>query len=181
MTGREADALARELLAARGFGDAFGHSLGHGLGLEVHEAPRLCATAEAVAAGGRGGDDRAGASIFPGGVGCAWRTTSSLTADGAARAVGRTDRAGRAGLTAGWGPRRRRTHVNADEMKQLAQLLQKMPGIKSIELKDVKRLVELLRESPGDRRRSRSRASSAPGWSSRAPTMAPPRPPTGAR
>ncbi len=46
MTGREADALARGLLAARGFGDAFGHSLGHGLGLEVHEAPRLSAAAE---------------------------------------------------------------------------------------------------------------------------------------
>jgi Xaa-Pro aminopeptidase len=41
MTGREADALARSLIAARGFGDAFGHSLGHGLGLEVHEGPRL--------------------------------------------------------------------------------------------------------------------------------------------
>jgi Xaa-Pro aminopeptidase len=38
MTGAEADA---------GFGDAFGHSLGHGLGLEVHEAPRLAATAKA--------------------------------------------------------------------------------------------------------------------------------------
>jgi len=47
MTGREADALARDVIAARGFGDAFGHSLGHGLGLEVHEAPRLSATAEA--------------------------------------------------------------------------------------------------------------------------------------
>jgi Xaa-Pro aminopeptidase len=40
-TGREVDALARDLIAARGFGDAFGHSLGHGLGLEVHERPRL--------------------------------------------------------------------------------------------------------------------------------------------
>ena len=48
MTGREADALAREVIAARGFGDAFGHSLGHGLGLEVHEAPRLAPTAEAA-------------------------------------------------------------------------------------------------------------------------------------
>jgi len=47
MTGREGDALAREIIAARGFGDAFGHSLGHGLGLEVHEAPRLAPTAEA--------------------------------------------------------------------------------------------------------------------------------------
>ncbi len=41
MTGIEADALARDLLHARGFGDAFGHGLGHGIGLEVHEAPRL--------------------------------------------------------------------------------------------------------------------------------------------
>ncbi|MGI9041595.1 MAG: M24 family metallopeptidase [Gemmatimonadales bacterium] len=48
MTGREGDALAREVIAARGFGEAFGHSLGHGLGLEVHEAPRLAPTAEAV-------------------------------------------------------------------------------------------------------------------------------------
>jgi Xaa-Pro aminopeptidase len=48
MTGREADALARELLAARGFEEAFGHSLGHGLGLEVHEAPRLSTTSDTV-------------------------------------------------------------------------------------------------------------------------------------
>ncbi len=47
MTGREADALARDVIVARGFGDAFGHSLGHGLGLEVHEGPRLAATVEA--------------------------------------------------------------------------------------------------------------------------------------
>jgi Xaa-Pro aminopeptidase len=44
MPAREADALARDLIEARGFGDAFGHSLGHGLGLEVHEAPRLSRT-----------------------------------------------------------------------------------------------------------------------------------------
>jgi Xaa-Pro aminopeptidase len=40
MTGVEADALAREPIAAE-FGDAFGHGLGHGVGLDVHEAPRL--------------------------------------------------------------------------------------------------------------------------------------------
>jgi Xaa-Pro aminopeptidase len=45
MLGREADALARDPIEARGFGDAFGHSTGHGLGLEVHEAPRLARTA----------------------------------------------------------------------------------------------------------------------------------------
>ena len=44
MPARDADALARDLIEARGFGDAFGHSLGHGLGLEVHEAPRLSRT-----------------------------------------------------------------------------------------------------------------------------------------
>jgi Xaa-Pro aminopeptidase len=46
MTGREGDALARDVIAARGFGEAFGHSLGHGLGLEVHEAPRVAPTTE---------------------------------------------------------------------------------------------------------------------------------------
>ncbi len=45
MAGRDADALARDPIEARGFGDAFGHSTGHGLGLEVHEAPRLARTA----------------------------------------------------------------------------------------------------------------------------------------
>jgi Xaa-Pro aminopeptidase len=41
MSGKDADALARDPIEARGFGAAFGHSTGHGLGLEVHEAPRL--------------------------------------------------------------------------------------------------------------------------------------------
>jgi Xaa-Pro aminopeptidase len=36
------------VIAAAGFGPAFGHSLGHGLGLEVHEAPRLSQTNEGV-------------------------------------------------------------------------------------------------------------------------------------
>jgi Xaa-Pro aminopeptidase len=47
MPAREGDALARDVIVTRGFGDAFGHSLGHGLGLEVHEAPRLAPTSEA--------------------------------------------------------------------------------------------------------------------------------------
>ncbi len=45
MRGKDADALARDPIEARGFGAAFGHSTGHGLGLEVHEAPRLARTA----------------------------------------------------------------------------------------------------------------------------------------
>jgi Xaa-Pro aminopeptidase len=43
MTGVEADGIARERIAAAGFGEAFGHGLGHGVGLLVHEAPRLSA------------------------------------------------------------------------------------------------------------------------------------------
>jgi Xaa-Pro aminopeptidase len=39
LTGKACDALAREVIAAEGYGEAFGHSLGHGLGLEVHEGP----------------------------------------------------------------------------------------------------------------------------------------------
>lgn len=35
------DAAARDVLAARGLGEAFGHGTGHGLGLEVHEEPRI--------------------------------------------------------------------------------------------------------------------------------------------
>ena len=35
------DALAREVIAGAGYGEAFGHSLGHGVGLAVHEAPSL--------------------------------------------------------------------------------------------------------------------------------------------
>jgi Xaa-Pro aminopeptidase len=41
MTGREADALARDVIVKHGYGDFFGHGLGHGLGMEIHEAPRL--------------------------------------------------------------------------------------------------------------------------------------------
>jgi Xaa-Pro aminopeptidase len=52
MTGRDADAIARDYIEQRGYGDLFGHSLGHGLGLEVHEAPRLAKSAEGALAEG---------------------------------------------------------------------------------------------------------------------------------
>jgi Xaa-Pro aminopeptidase len=41
MSGREADARARGVIEAAGYGERFGHGLGHGLGLKVHEAPAL--------------------------------------------------------------------------------------------------------------------------------------------
>jgi Xaa-Pro aminopeptidase len=40
-TGREVDAVARELIAGAGHGEHFGHGLGHGVGMQVHEGPRL--------------------------------------------------------------------------------------------------------------------------------------------
>ncbi|PXW91665.1 Xaa-Pro aminopeptidase [Streptohalobacillus salinus] len=41
MTGKAADALTRDYIKAKGYGEYFGHGTGHGLGLEVHEGPRL--------------------------------------------------------------------------------------------------------------------------------------------
>ena len=35
------DSAARDVLVARGFGEAFVHGTGHGLGLEIHEEPRV--------------------------------------------------------------------------------------------------------------------------------------------
>lgn len=40
-TGKEVDLVSRQLIAAAGYGDYFGHSLGHGVGLAIHEEPRL--------------------------------------------------------------------------------------------------------------------------------------------
>ena len=48
MTGREADALARDIITRYGYGEQFGHSTGHGLGMEVHEAPNLSVRSDTV-------------------------------------------------------------------------------------------------------------------------------------
>lgn len=39
ITGKELDAVARDIIAGEGFGGNFGHSLGHGVGMEIHEMP----------------------------------------------------------------------------------------------------------------------------------------------
>ncbi len=46
--GEDVDTVARELIAAAGHGERFGHGLGHGVGLEVHEEPRLSPRSEDV-------------------------------------------------------------------------------------------------------------------------------------
>jgi len=50
--GEDVDGVARELIAAAGHGDRFGHGLGHGVGLEVHEEPRVSQRSEDVLAVG---------------------------------------------------------------------------------------------------------------------------------
>lgn len=50
--GEDVDGVARELIAAAGHGERFGHGLGHGVGLEVHEEPRLSPRSEDVLAAG---------------------------------------------------------------------------------------------------------------------------------
>ncbi|MBQ7924444.1 MAG: aminopeptidase P family protein [Clostridia bacterium] len=48
MTGKQADAVAREYLKEHGYGELFTHSLGHGIGLNVHEKPAVSPRSEKV-------------------------------------------------------------------------------------------------------------------------------------
>lgn len=40
-TGREIDAIARQIIADAGYSEYFGHGYGHGVGVEIHEAPTV--------------------------------------------------------------------------------------------------------------------------------------------
>ncbi|KYG30966.1 M24 family metallopeptidase [Alkalihalobacillus trypoxylicola] len=48
LTGKEADAITRDYITEKGFGEYFGHSTGHGLGMEVHEGPGLSVKSDIV-------------------------------------------------------------------------------------------------------------------------------------
>lgn len=48
MTSKAIDALARDIIAAAGHSEHFGHGLGHGVGLDIHEGPRLSMLLEEV-------------------------------------------------------------------------------------------------------------------------------------
>lgn len=48
MTGKEVDAIARNALKEKGYGELFTHSLGHGIGLNVHEFPGVSPRSETV-------------------------------------------------------------------------------------------------------------------------------------
>lgn len=48
ITGKEADALTRDYITEKGYGEYFGHSTGHGIGLEVHEGPGLSIKSDVI-------------------------------------------------------------------------------------------------------------------------------------
>lgn len=48
ISAREVDRIARDHIAACGYGKYFGHGLGHGIGLEVHEGPTLSPRSEVI-------------------------------------------------------------------------------------------------------------------------------------
>jgi len=41
ITGKKADALSRDMIVKKGYGENYGHSGGHGIGLDIHEQPSL--------------------------------------------------------------------------------------------------------------------------------------------
>ncbi|MDW8465897.1 MAG: M24 family metallopeptidase [Chloroherpetonaceae bacterium] len=41
MQAKELDAIVRQFLSERGYGEAFSHSLGHSIGMQVHEVPTI--------------------------------------------------------------------------------------------------------------------------------------------
>mgnify|MGYP001187428427 CR=1 FL=1 len=48
LTGKQSDALTRDYITEKGYGENFGHSTGHGIGLEVHEGPGLSVKSDVV-------------------------------------------------------------------------------------------------------------------------------------
>ena len=46
--GKDVDAVSRDIIKNKGYGDYFGHGLGHGVGVEIHELPSLNPAGEIV-------------------------------------------------------------------------------------------------------------------------------------
>jgi len=45
---KDIDAIARNYITEKGYGEYFGHGLGHGVGLDIHELPRLAPTSTEI-------------------------------------------------------------------------------------------------------------------------------------
>ncbi len=84
ITGKEADALTRDYISEKGYGQYFGHSTGHGLGMDVHESPALSFRSDTVLKPGMVVTVEPGTYI-PEVGGCRIEDDLVLTADGSER------------------------------------------------------------------------------------------------
>jgi len=80
-TGREVDAVAREIIDGAGHSEHFGHGLGHGVGLEVHEGPRLSKQGETALRAGMVVTVEPGIYV-PGAIGVRIEDLVAVTDDG---------------------------------------------------------------------------------------------------
>jgi Xaa-Pro aminopeptidase len=81
VSGRDADAAARDVIEQAGHGDHFGHGLGHGVGIEVHEAPRLSHRSDSTIEEGNVVTVEPGVYV-PGGYGVRIEDLVYVTSDG---------------------------------------------------------------------------------------------------
>ena len=51
-SGKDVDAVSRQIISDAGYGEYFGHGLGHGVGLVIHEDPRLSPSSNSILAEG---------------------------------------------------------------------------------------------------------------------------------
>ena len=79
--GKEADAVARDIIDAAGHAEHFGHGLGHGVGIEVHEGPRLSQQGDVALQEGMVVTVEPGIYV-PGAVGVRIEDLVAVTADG---------------------------------------------------------------------------------------------------
>jgi Xaa-Pro aminopeptidase len=48
VAGKDIDAIARDYITSKGYGENFGHGLGHSLGIATHDGPGLSSSSEII-------------------------------------------------------------------------------------------------------------------------------------